>query len=839
MTDNNAVFDYDKALTALESYYNDTDYFDISKTGGLSSDELLGYYLARKNTSEVVARDELTNLDIMFSNMAQLGETITNIGDRENSNDEESTFESMYNLLIPSTLQTVTDTGKYTLKSAVGALGVLGDTLKTGSLTDIELGDLGVLAMLMCGKKIRSTAYDESPNLWNEQELEKLWGKEWTDQHLLKNNHALLYAGVGTDKKVSHYVDSDLLGALMKRAKEQNMLGYTIQPNKPPTDAEGTIAIHALNINGYLSLGSFISAIAQRAIELEGNFGNKKIVWIMNRTNSNALDFMAYELKDGDHVTVNYSDIISNGLYNTGYIYLSDPITYTEKNISYIISYNYDTGEISYASSSGGRNRYNKVAIYNYFNIATVDYSAYISCVVDYVEKGHDGVESDEAPLPDDAISNDDTASDVINKIINYYKTNTDNPNNQEIYNKYFGDENTIIKRVPQKDGTVKEIKLVKIPDPIIIKDENNQPTSDDRITQEKPNPDISTLPNDLIKKLTDLIGTKTSRTDIPITGDGITPTTPLPIGKASALYKWYNPNDAQLDSFGAYLWSSNFIENVKKLMVDPMSAVIGLKKVYMSPHTSGSATIKVGFLDSGIESNIIDSQYVTKVCGKVDIREYFGNILDYAPYTKISLYLPFIGIVPLNPADVLRSTIQVVYKGDIVNGCCIAEVNVQRDGAGGTVYTYTGNMACEYPLTAGTYTGIISSIFSVAGSAIGGLSSGIGFNPIGVLTGAASSALGSLANGNMFNVQQSGSFSGTAGAMAHKKPYLIISRPQCEMNDNFPALQGYPSNKYVTLSECAGYTRVKAVHVDKISSATQEEKQEIENALTRGVIIR
>ena len=48
----------------------------------------------------------------------------------------------------------------------------------------------------------------------------------------------------------------------------------------------------------------------------------------------------------------------------------------------------------------------------------------------------------------------------------------------------------------------------------------------------------------------------------------------------------------------------------------------------------------------------------------------------------------------------------------------------------------------------------------------------------------------------------------------------------------------GRPSNKTVRLSSCSGYTRVKDVHIEKISSATDDELNEIESLLKDGVII-
>ena len=86
--------------------------------------------------------------------------------------------------------------------------------------------------------------------------------------------------------------------------------------------------------------------------------------------------------------------------------------------------------------------------------------------------------------------------------------------------------------------------------------------------------------------------------------------------------------------------------------------------------------------------------------------------------------------------------------------------------------------------------------------------------------------------------VEHSNGFSGNAGALAAKKPYIIISRPQSAMSNGIGANTGWPANYFVKLSQCSGYTRAKTLHLSGISGATDTELQEIERLLKEGVII-
>lgn len=347
--------------------------------------------------------------------------------------------------------------------------------------------------------------------------------------------------------------------------------------------------------------------------------------------------------------------------------------------------------------------------------------------------------------------------------------------------------------------------------------------------TQAHPQIDPATAPEPLLRLITTLI-----QSDPPVnppdTGSGYAPAVVPPSGSASALYAIYNPTLAQINAFGAWLWSDNFIEQIKKLFNDPMQAIIGLHKVYATPATSGSQTIKVGYLDSGVSANVVSNQYTMIDCGTVTLSEYFHNVFDYSPYTQINLYLPFIGIVSLDNADVMRASIHIVYHVDVLSGACLAEVKVTRDGAGGTLYQYTGNASVTLPISSGSYMGIVSSIASIAGGIAGTIASGGAALPM--LASAAGSALNARAK-----VEHSGSFSGNAGAMGGKIPYLIISRPQVALADNFQKYIGFPANYTTKLSACSGFVKVLECHIENVN-ATSSELTEIESLLKGGIIV-
>lgn len=405
-----------------------------------------------------------------------------------------------------------------------------------------------------------------------------------------------------------------------------------------------------------------------------------------------------------------------------------------------------------------------------------------------------------------------------------------------------------IYNNVPQPNGTNKRYIYVPVPTTPTTSRNEKHPTNT-TVTQNQIKVNPNTSPDGVTNTITRYITDSSSPTpgDVPTTpettvanppdtGDGDTPAVTVPTGNASALWSVYNPSQAQLDSFGSWLWSSDFFSQLKKLFNDPMQAIIGVHKVFATPQVSGQSTIKCGYIDSEVQSNVVGSQYAIVECGSVSLREYFGNVFDYAPYTEVKLFLPFIGVVPLDTAYVMRGSISVTYHVDVITGACLAEVSIRRDSAGGIIYTFGGSCIVQYPISSGSYMSVISGVLgTVASGVMAGVSIGTG-NTIGAVYGI-SGAAQSILNTHT-NVQHSGGFTGCTGAMGGKKPYLIISRPQTELNGHEPHMSGLPSNDYITLSSRRGFIKCKYVHVTGIDNATASEKDEIERLLKEGVTL-
>ena len=290
-----------------------------------------------------------------------------------------------------------------------------------------------------------------------------------------------------------------------------------------------------------------------------------------------------------------------------------------------------------------------------------------------------------------------------------------------------------------------------------------------------------------------------------------------------------FNPNAGQLKNLANYLWSNLFdLDTFKKLFADPMSAILGLSILPVAIPSSGSRAVSVGNISTGVTMPVASQQFLEIDCGSVTLkREKPGTYLDFSPYTRVDLYLPFIGTHPLDVDEVMGKTITVKYHVDILSGACTAFVKVGSS----VLYQFIGSCAISIPINGNDWTNAINGVMNIAGS-IGSM----------VLTGGATApmAAGSIAstvtNNLKPSVEKSGSVSGAGGLMGVKRPYLIISRPNRNVAKNQNKYIGYPTFKTMKMRELSGYNSVMDVHLDNIP-ATQDEIDEIRTLLKQGVI--
>lgn len=285
-----------------------------------------------------------------------------------------------------------------------------------------------------------------------------------------------------------------------------------------------------------------------------------------------------------------------------------------------------------------------------------------------------------------------------------------------------------------------------------------------------------------------------------------------------------YNPTLQQLTNLANYLWSSDIEDIISKMWADPLDVMLGLQVVGCPVSSSSSKTVNVAGRNTQVSMNVADSQFIEVDCGTITINEYYGSYMDYAPYTEISIYLPFIGEKTLDVDIVMNKSIRVVYHCDILSGSAVCFITVD----GSVKYQFNGNISSYIPFTASNYAQMISSSFGLIRDTFNATT--------GHMANSVDSSLEHV-QGMKPSIHKSGNIGSTTGLMSVRKPFIIISRANLCIPKNQNTLQGYPAFTTAILANLNGYTEVESVKCNTLK-CTKEEQDAIVARLKSGIIL-
>ena len=309
-------------------------------------------------------------------------------------------------------------------------------------------------------------------------------------------------------------------------------------------------------------------------------------------------------------------------------------------------------------------------------------------------------------------------------------------------------------------------------------------------------------------------------------------------------LITMYAPTESQLQNLGNYLWTSDFIDNIKKLISDPLDNIISLGYVPLnvsSIRDNMSRELYVGNMGTGVQMFGLSTQYIKVDMGTVNVPERWKGALDYDPYSHCELFLPAVGYVQIPIAEIMAANVSILYYVDLFSGDCIAEVGADRkDGRRVVIASHKGNIKVNCALTGRNYGEFYANLMSTAPRAVGnfGVNMAQG-NVLGAGSGLVADA--SQVATSSPRVERSGAYTGSGSILGGYTPFIIFTQPIQQFPPNYDKYVGYPS--YVTrkLSDVVkaggGFTMVAEV-IDNTVPATDAEKRMIEDLLKEGVIL-
>ena len=298
--------------------------------------------------------------------------------------------------------------------------------------------------------------------------------------------------------------------------------------------------------------------------------------------------------------------------------------------------------------------------------------------------------------------------------------------------------------------------------------------------------------------------------------------------------------NAINIKSLADFLWNADetiFNEIVKGLSLMGGNPIDGLIDLRLYPFdvvskTSGGASksIVVGRTDTKVNGIEINDYNAVLDLGYCTFFPNFGNFLDYEPFTTASLYIPYVGIVPISTADFMGQTISCKMVVDITTGSCTAIVFandipiIYKNGNIGVEIPMTGTNSAEYAsrIAGGLTSGATDIALGASSKSVGQVVSGVG--------SIVDSALS--VNNTMYNT--AGSSSPACGLWQPQNCYFIIQRPVPIVPENYGHTVGYACNYQSKIGDCSGYTQTYNVDVSSIN-APESEKNAIAEILNSG----
>ena len=276
-----------------------------------------------------------------------------------------------------------------------------------------------------------------------------------------------------------------------------------------------------------------------------------------------------------------------------------------------------------------------------------------------------------------------------------------------------------------------------------------------------------------------------------------------------------------RLVQLGQFLWSGSIFDQFSLINNNPIENIISCKAI---PYAISGTTqeITLGNVNTGVNGEKISQNFSKQTIGSVAIAEHYHNFLDYAPYTNVIIYLPYIGFKELDASLVMGKTLRIDYTLDVITGGCLAQIYVGKI----RLYEFTGNIGVDISITASNRAQVESAYINAG---VGVVSSAMSGN----VTGAVNSIIGAATS--QYHYSGTGNPSPSCVASTNRTCYVVIDRPQYQPLKAFNHTRGRMCCLSKTIGSIKGYTVCDSnIDISGIS-ATDEEKDEIVNILSTG----
>ena len=246
-----------------------------------------------------------------------------------------------------------------------------------------------------------------------------------------------------------------------------------------------------------------------------------------------------------------------------------------------------------------------------------------------------------------------------------------------------------------------------------------------------------------------------------------------------------YEPTNANMKKINDAI----FINAADGTTINVQQYFSSYKKFYCKIPVAGYKQLKGGRYDFGEQAPYVKEHTIVVDCGSVEIPEQYQSLLDYSPFSRLTIYLPFVGFQELDDKLVVGHTLKVQYVVDVLSGRCLAQLFVDSTDLKSCFAEYGGTIAAD-------------EIFGTDN----------GYNYYGAYELMTTLQLGELSC------------------------YVLI-HTKIPLEGDIVNYKGLPTNEIVRVGDVTGFVKYSSIHVDGMT-ATDAEKSEIESLLMSGIFV-
>lgn len=311
---------------------------------------------------------------------------------------------------------------------------------------------------------------------------------------------------------------------------------------------------------------------------------------------------------------------------------------------------------------------------------------------------------------------------------------------------------------------------------------------------------------------------------------------------KLSNLHNYWI-TESQMQSFYSSVWETDLTDFVKGAFTgiysNLISNVVSLKYMPTTVENLGgvgdTSAVILGFKTY---DDLTVQTVGTAVAPIVNIGSYkftkeYNSFADYSPYTDVRLYLPFVGIVPIDTNLFMgagggeTATLNVKAQYDMQSG--LITYFIMRNKT--MISSISGRMAVEVPISLqsglDTFSTISRNFVGKATSFTGNILSG---NPIGMISDIAQGSATAPPQ-NLFS-----STGGDGAFYSHPKCMIMIRHPQYNRPKNYSHVVGFPAYVTKKVSDLQGFNLIKNPVIPLADGMTSREHEMIVSAMQNGL---